>query len=78
MSIVSYSLFIKEGRTAIFSNIPIHFLEHFRSYYANFGLHYKIRYRGPRNTIADSNRSYLSKRSTCLKENAVSFSVYTY
>ena len=36
----------------------------------------KIRYRGPRNTTRDMVRSSHTRQSSCLKENAVTFTVY--
>ena len=36
----------------------------------------KIRFRGPRNTIKDMGRSTHTRQSSCLKENAVTFTVY--
>jgi hypothetical protein len=36
----------------------------------------KIRFRGPRNTTKDMGRSTHTRQSSCLKENAVTFTVY--
>jgi hypothetical protein len=36
----------------------------------------KLRYRGPRNTTKDMGRSTHTRQSSCLKENAVTFTVY--
>ena len=36
----------------------------------------KLRYRGPRNTTRDMVRSSHTRQSSCLKENAVTFTVY--
>ena len=63
---------------AIFSRIPIAELEEFRKQMAKEGKFYRIRYRGPRNTVHDRGRGYLSRQSTCLKINATCFSVYNY
>jgi hypothetical protein len=63
------------GCTAVYSNIPIRFLDEFRKVFPS---EYKIRYRGPRNTSMDMNRSLLNRQSSCLKLNAVSFSAYHY
>lgn len=61
---------------AIFHRVPIEFLNIFRS---EFPAKYKIRYRGPRfNTPSAKNRGYISKQSTCLKEDATHFSAYLY
>ncbi len=57
-------------RTAIVSNLPMSLRDDYR------GSQYRILYRGPRNTILDRGRSPISRQSTCLKANAVTFSVY--
>ena len=36
----------------------------------------KLRFRGPRNTTRDMVRSSHTRQSSCLKENAVTFTVY--
>lgn len=36
----------------------------------------RVRFRGPRNTIADKGRTINNKQSTCLKESAKTFTVY--
>jgi len=63
---------------SIYSNLPIAKLDSFRTEMAKYGLYYKIRYRGPRNTSLDAGRSAMSRASTCLKANAKTFSVYLY
>lgn len=64
------------GNRAIFHRIPIQLLDEFRSVYPG---KFKIRYRGPRfNTPSARYRGWLSKQSTCLKEDATHFSVYRY
>ena len=68
--------FRKPGVRAFFHRIPIEYLNQFRSAYPGV---YKIRYRGPRfNTPSARYRGWLSKQSTCLKEDATHFSVYSY
>lgn len=62
--------------TALFSNLPIEYLDEIRSGLNIAGIKTKIRYRGPRNTIADQKRSRVNRRAGCLKENAVTFTVY--
>ena len=57
---------------------PIAELEAFRKEMARQGKYYRIRYRGPRNTVLDRGRSPMSRTSTCLKANAVKFAVYNY
>lgn len=61
--------------TAFYSNIPIQYLNDFRT---RFPGKYKIRYRGPRNTYADQFRFGTSRQTTCLKQNAKTFSAYSY
>ena len=64
---------------AVYSRIPIVELELFRKMFAHEGKYFKIRYRGPRfNTPSARYRGYISKSSTCLKEDATHFSVYRY
>jgi hypothetical protein len=36
----------------------------------------RIRFRGPRNTIADKGRTMNNRQSSCLKESAKTFTVY--
>lgn len=57
---------------AVFSNIPIIWLDQFRSKYPG---KYRIRYRGPR--VGD-NRGSNTRQSSCLKSRAVAFSAYVY
>jgi hypothetical protein len=62
--------------TAIFSNLPITKLEDVLTGMRKLGVKVKIRYRGSRNTLADRGRSRNSRQTTCLKENAKTFTVY--
>lgn len=64
--------------TALFSNAPIANLDNFRKVMASEGKYFRIRYRGPRNTPNDMGRGFMCRQSTCLKENAKTFSVYLY
>lgn len=57
---------------------PISELDAFRKVMASQGKHYRVRYRGPRNTPLDRGRSISTRASTCLKANAVRFAVYLY
>ena len=66
------------GRTAIYTQVPIQYLETFRYFSAKLGNFYRIRYRGPRNTRFDYGRSYMTRQASCLKDAATSFSVYRY
>jgi hypothetical protein len=61
---------------AIFSNLPIAKLEDVRQGMKKVGVKIKVRYRGSRNTKADEKRSVISRATTCLKQNAKTFSVY--
>ena len=63
---------------AILSNTPIEALDQFRKDMAANGKFFRIRYRGPRNTPKDMGRGFMCRQSTCLKENAKTFSVYLY
>lgn len=74
-----FDMFIKSGTRAIYHRIPITMLELFRSEMAKQGKFFRIRYRGPRfNTPSARYRGWNSKQSTCLREDAIAFSVYTY
>ena len=62
------------GVRASFHRVPIEFLSEFRKVYPAM---YRLRYRGPRfNTPSARYRGWMSKQSTCLKEDAVAFSAY--
>jgi hypothetical protein len=68
-----------EKFSAVYSRIPIVELELFRKMFAREGKYFKIRYRGPRFNVPSARyRSYNSKATTCLKEDATHFSVYNY
>jgi len=58
--------------------LEIKYLPIFREVYAKQGKYYRIRYRGPRNTVLDRGRSKFNRASTCLKANATHFTVYEY
>lgn len=61
--------------SAYYTGIPIALLGVFRALYPG---QFKIRYRGTRNTPLDFGRSALSRQSTCLKQNARTFTAYQY
>ena len=61
--------------SAYYSGVPIALLNEFRTLYPG---QFRIRYRGPRNTPLDLDRSSLSRQSTCLKQNARTFTAYQY
>ena len=77
---ISFNSFVNSSAQAEYSNIPIKYLPVFREISKITGKYYKLRYRGPRNTPADAfpNRIRGSRQSTCLKQNAVTFSAYEY
>ena len=78
MSLFDFALYRKSGRTAIFTRIPISYLDEFRYMNAKLGQFYRIRYRGPRNTVHDRGRGYLTRQASCVKAAATHFSVYKY
>jgi len=61
--------------SAHFTGVPITELPEFRKTFPGI---FKLRYRGPRNTIADRGRTWATRQSSCLKENAVTFTAYRY
>jgi len=64
------------GIRATFHRVPIELLDEFRKAYPAM---YRLRYRGPRfNTPSARYRGWMSKQSTCLKEDAIAFSAYRY
>jgi hypothetical protein len=74
-----FETFKISGLRASYHRIPISMLELFRSEMAKQGKFFRVRYRGPRfNTPSARYRSYSTKASTCLKEDATHFSVYNY
>lgn len=67
------------NRAALYTRIPISQLDVFRKVMRQYGLCFKMRYRGPRFTVPSAVRRFgVSKQTTCLKEDATSFSVYNY
>jgi hypothetical protein len=63
----------RSDTAAVFTNIPIHLLDEFRSYYPG---KYRIRYRGPRSHR--KNDSWMNRASYCLLKDAKTFSAYRY
>jgi len=55
--------------------VPITALDAFRQ---TFPGQFRIRFRGPRNTPADRGRGSMARQSSCLKQNAVTFTAYRY
>ena len=71
-----FDYYRKPGVRASFHRIPIQYLAEFRNAYPGV---YKIRYRGPRANVPSARfRSWTSRQSSCLKEDAVAFSAYRY
>jgi len=64
--------------TSLYKNIPIdkYTPEKIKVIRSIVGKPLKVRFRGPRNTVRDMGRSFHTRQSTCLKENAVTFTVY--
>jgi len=75
----SFSAYHKPGVCAIYHRVPIQHLDEFRKTMRSIGQFYKIRYRGPRFNVPSARyRGYISKASTCLKQDATHFSAYYY
>ena len=76
---VNFEQFKKSGVSALYHRVPIEYLAEFRKVMAHQGKYFKIRYRGPRFNVPSARyRSFMSKASTCLKGDAIAFSVYPY
>jgi hypothetical protein len=79
MMIEQFKKYQVPNRTAIYTNVPISELENFRKVMKSFGIYFKIRYRGPRFTVPSASRRFgVSKQTTCLREDAKTFSAYPY
>jgi len=65
------------GRSVL-ANVPIGHLNEVKTLLRQVTptIKYRVRYRGPRNTMLDIGRGSNNRASTCLKVNAVKFSVY--
>jgi hypothetical protein len=76
---VNFEQYKKSGVRAFYHRVPIEYLNEFRKVMAHQGKFFKIRYRGPRFNVPSARfRGWNSKQSTCLKEDAIAFSVYNY
>lgn len=76
---VNFEQYKKSGVRAYYHRVPIEHLAEFRKVMAHQGKYFKIRYRGPRFNVPSARfRSWQSKATTCLKEDAIAFSVYDY
>jgi len=74
-----FDLYKKSGVSAVYHRVPIAYIEEFRKVMAHQGKYFKLRYRGPRFNVPSARyRSYISKATTCLKEDATHFSAYYY
>ena len=64
--------------TSLYKNIPIdkYSPDKIQVIREIVGRPLKIRFRGPRNTVKDRGRSTHTRQSSCLKENATTFTVY--
>jgi hypothetical protein len=64
--------------TSLYKNIPIskYTPEKVQVIREIVGRPIRIRFRGPRNTIADKGRTMNNRQSSCLKESAKTFTVY--
>jgi hypothetical protein len=79
MLIEQFQKYQVPNRTAIYTNVPISELDNFRKVMKSFGIFFKIRYRGPRFTVPSASRRFgTSKQTTCLREDAKTFSAYPY
>ena len=76
---VNFEQYKKFGVSALYHRVPIEYLAEFRKVMAHQGKFFKVRYRGPRFNVPSARfRGWNSKQSTCLKEDAIAFSVYNY
>jgi hypothetical protein len=76
---VNFEQYKKPGVVALYHRVPIEYLAEFRKVMAHQGKYFKLRYRGPRFNVPSARfRGWNSKQSTCLKEDAIAFSVYNY
>lgn len=76
---VNFEQYRRYGVSALYHRVPIEYLDEFRKVMAHQGKYFKVRYRGPRFNVPSARfRSWQSKATTCLKEDAIAFSVYNY
>lgn len=71
---INFIQYVVPGRTALLTNVPMNQLETVRKLYQLAGARIKVRYRGPR--AGDRGRSPFNRRGSCLKDRALTFSVY--
>lgn len=76
-SIQQFEVYKIPNRRAVYTRIPISQLDVFRKVMLQFGLRFKMRYRGPRFNVPSAARRFgVSKQTTCLLEDATHFSAY--
>lgn len=76
-SIQQFEMYKTPNRRAVYTRIPISQLDVFRKVMLQFGLRFKMRYRGPRFNVPSAARRFgVSKQTTCLLEDATHFSAY--
>ena len=74
-----FDMYKKSGVRAVYHRVPMSLVDEFRKVMASEGKYFKLRYRGPRFNVPSARyRGFISKSSTCLKEDATHFSVYRY
>jgi hypothetical protein len=74
-----FDMYKKTGTSVVYHRVPMMFIDEFRKTMASEGMYFKLRYRGPRFNVPSARfRSYYTKQSTCLKEDATHFSAYYY
>lgn len=77
MSSINFLEYCKANTKAFYTNIPMTYLEEFKSYMKDFSLTgYRIRYRGLRKLEPMDKRKDTAKRNDCLKAFGETFSVY--
>lgn len=64
------------NRRSIVHGVPMQYRDHLVSIFNSVHIPVRVKYRGPRNTPADTGRSTIARQGTCLKQNAKSFALY--
>ena len=76
---MNFEQYKKSGVRAVYHRVPMDMIGEFRKVMASEGKGFKLRYRGPRFNVPSARyRGFISKSSTCLKEDATHFSAYYY
>jgi len=63
-------------RRSIVHGVPMQYRDQLVSIFNSVNIPVRVKYRGPRNTPADTGRSIIARQGTCLKQNAKSFALY--